>query len=102
MLLISCPYCGPRDEIEFQCGGESHIQRPSDVEGTSDQAWGTYLFFRANPKGVHRERWHHTFGCRRWFNIARSTVTHEILAVYPMGVEAPATLGAAPTVGGAS
>ena len=28
MLIIPCPYCGPRDEIEFTCGGEAHIARP--------------------------------------------------------------------------
>ncbi len=25
MLLIACPWCGPRDETEFNCGGEGHI-----------------------------------------------------------------------------
>ena len=32
MLLITCPYCGPRPEIEFRCGGEAHIARPADPE----------------------------------------------------------------------
>ncbi len=48
----------------------------------SDQAWGEYLFFRDNPKGLHLERWRHSYGCGRWFNLARNTVTHEILSVY--------------------
>ena len=48
----------------------------------SDAAWGEYLFFRDNPKGVHLERWRHTYGCGQWFNLARNTVTHEILSVY--------------------
>ena len=30
MLLIPCPWCGPRDEIEFHYGGEAHIARPAD------------------------------------------------------------------------
>ncbi|MFO1061925.1 MAG: sarcosine oxidase subunit delta [Dongiaceae bacterium] len=30
MLLITCPYCGPRDEEEFSYGGEAHIARPAD------------------------------------------------------------------------
>jgi len=25
MLLIHCPHCGDRNEVEFHCGGESHI-----------------------------------------------------------------------------
>ena len=85
MLTINCPWCGPRDEIEFQCGGQSHITRPGPPETVSDQEWGGYLFNRINPRGLHRERWLHAFGCRRWFNIARDTATHEILDIYKMG-----------------
>ena len=44
---------------------------------------------RKNPKGVHYERWMHAKGCRRYFNVARDTVTHEIYAVYEMGQPAP-------------
>jgi sarcosine oxidase, subunit delta len=89
MLLIACPYCGPRAESEFTCGGESHITRPGPSEKVSDEAWADYLFFRKNPKGVHYERWCHSFGCRQWFNVARDTLTHEIKAVYRMGAPRP-------------
>ncbi len=88
MLLIPCPWCGPRDETEFSYGGEAHISRPADPATLSDGVWADYLFMRRNPKGRHRERWVHTCGCRRWFNVERHTVSHEILAVYRMG-EAP-------------
>jgi sarcosine oxidase subunit delta len=91
MLLIPCPHCGPRAEIEFRCGGESHIQRPGPHDLVSDEAWADYLFFRANPKAEHRERWFHGAGCRRWFNVARDTVSHRIVAVYPMGEAGPPT-----------
>lgn len=40
---------------------------------------------RTNPKGAHRERWVHSHGCRRWFNVERHTVTNQILRVYPIG-----------------
>ena len=82
MLLIDCPYCGPRDEHEFSCGGEAHIARPLEPDSLSDEQWADYLFMRTNPKGVHLERWCHVHGCRRWFNVRRDTVTHEITAVY--------------------
>ncbi len=82
MLQIPCPYCGPRDETEFSFGGQSHIARPD--ESVDDGTWGDYLFFRDNPKGIHYERWCHTYGCNQWFNVARNTVTHEIKAVYGM------------------
>ena len=91
MFLITCPYCGPRDEHEFGYGHEAHIARPTlDQQSTmTDADWADYLFLRKNPKGVHFERWVHTKGCRRWFNMARSTVTHEIKAIYKMGEPAP-------------
>lgn len=83
MLLIPCPYCGPRDEPEFRCGGESHVERPP-LE-SADATWSDYLFVRNNPKGLNRERWHHTHGCRQWFNLVRNTATHAIVGSYAMG-----------------
>jgi heterotetrameric sarcosine oxidase delta subunit len=87
VLLIECPFCGARPEIEFHWGGESHVARPA--ESASDAEWSDYLFFHANRKGVNFERWHHEAGCRRWFNVARDTVSHAVLAVYPMGAAKP-------------
>ncbi len=89
MLLIDCPYCGPRAEIEFRCGGESHIQRPEPYFDVDDATWADYLFYRENPKGEHRERWLHAAGCRQWFNVARDTVTHQIRVTYAMGAACP-------------
>ena len=89
MLLISCPWCGTRDETEFRCGGEAHIVRPKDPDALSDGEWADYLFMRTNPKGVHHERWVHTQGCRRRFNVLRHTVTHQILAIYRIGEPPP-------------
>ena len=88
MLLLACPHCGPRDETEFSCGGESHIARP--LIDAPDQDWADYLFYRHNPKGVTFERWRHAYGCGRWFNVARDAVSHEIRAVYAMGDAKPA------------
>jgi len=88
MLTIPCPWCGPRPDSEFAAGGEAHIAR-ADPNRSTDAEWGDYLYFRENVKGPQRERWYHAYGCRRWFNVARDTVTHEITAVYPMGDSAP-------------
>ena len=89
MHLINCPYCGPRAEVEFHYGGEAHIARPADPAALSDAEWADFLFMRGNPKGVVYERWMHAAGCRRWFNVARDTVTYRILAVYEMGAAPP-------------
>ena len=85
MLRIACPYCGLRDQVEFQFGGETHITRPENPEQVSHSEWANYMFYRDNIKGLHYERWVHSFGCRQWFNVARDTVTHEITEVFPMG-----------------
>ena len=87
MLQIACPWCSVRDEEEFRYGGESGIARPSiDVD---DTRWSDYLFNRTNTKGVNYERWLHAYGCGRWFNAIRDTVTHEMLATYPPGDPGP-------------
>ncbi len=83
MMLIPCPWCGPRDEAEFRCGGESHIVRP-DPDRADDDAWAAYLFDRTNLRGPGSERWLHRHGCGRWFNLVRDTVTHEIHGAYAM------------------
>lgn len=85
MLLITCPWCGPRAESEFHCGGEADIARPPETEKLSDEAWGDYLFMRKNPRGVHREQWVHNQGCRRWFMAERDTVTYEFLSYSKFG-----------------
>ena len=90
MLQIECPWCGPRAEIEFSCGGEAYIARPTDPASTSDEAWGDYLFMRKNPRGPHLEQWVHSAGCRKWFAVERDTVTYRISAVRPFaGGSAP-------------
>ena len=89
MLLIPCPWCGPRDETEFRCGGQAHIVRPADPERLTDAQWANYVFMRDNPKGLFAERWQHAAGCRRWFNTLRNTVTHDIVAVYKPGEPKP-------------
>jgi heterotetrameric sarcosine oxidase delta subunit len=90
MLKIECPWCGPREQIEFSCQGEAHIVRPVEPEKLSDEDWGNYIFFRKNPKGVHFERWIHSHGCRRWFNAVRHTISDEFLCTYKPGDSLPA------------
>ena len=82
MLLLTCPWCGPRDETEFAYGGQAHVAYPTTPADLTDQEWAEYLFFRYNPKGPFAERWVHTTGCRRWFNAVRDTATYQVSAVY--------------------
>ncbi|MEV5955763.1 sarcosine oxidase subunit delta family protein [Streptomyces sp. NPDC051987] len=89
MLLIPCPWCGPRDETEFHYGGQAHVPYPENPAALTDEEWARYLFFRDNPKGPFAERWSHAAGCRRWFNAVRDTSTNEILTVYRTGEPRP-------------
>ena len=99
MLLIECPWCGPRAETEFSYGGEAGIVRPADPDALSDAEWADYLFYRGNPRGAHRELWNHAQGCRRWFGVERDTVTYRIERSYTLGA---ADAGGTPDAGNTS
>ena len=77
MLLIPCPWCGPRAQLEFTYGGDATVVRPAP--DASEAAWFDYVYVRDNPSGPHTEWWVHSGGCRQWFKVRRDTRTHEIL-----------------------
>jgi sarcosine oxidase subunit delta len=91
MLIINCPWCGKRPEIEFRYGGEAHIARPADPSAMSDAEWADFLYNRTNPKGKHAERWRHIHGCGRFFNAVRDTVSDFFVATYKTGEPRPDT-----------
>jgi len=81
MLILTCPYCGVNaDETDLTPGGEAHIKRADAL--TSDADFEAYLFHKKNPRGVHFERWRHSFGCGKWFHAARDTATLEVFGTY--------------------
>ena len=104
MLLIPCPFCGPRAEAEFTGGTQTGRVRPSPApkpEAVSDdtqqqeappadpapaapsvkdaieedKAWAAYLFQDANAPEQREERWCHTHGCGQWFVLVRDSGT---------------------------
>ena len=89
MLLIHCPWCGPREQTEFSYGGEAQIPRPEDPDALSDAEWADYLFVRKNTRGRYLEQWAHSAGCRRWFNVERDTVTNKIFSFSKVGEPRP-------------
>ena len=78
MHRIDCPWCGVRDEEEFQYQGDATVTRPAF--DAPQEAFFRYVYVRDNPKGWHTEWWHHVGGCRQWVKVVRNTATHEIYA----------------------
>lgn len=89
MLLIGCPYCGERPEIEFTYGGQAHLARPLRPAETDDQEWADFLYMRTNIKGIRAERWRHAHGCGQFFNALRDTTNDHFLATYKTGEKQP-------------
>lgn len=85
MLLIPCPWCGERAQIEFTYRGDATVERP-DLS-SDEQHWYDYVYTRDNPRGEHSEWWHHTGGCRRWLVVRRNTWTHEVVSGHKPNVE---------------
>ncbi|MBV2361408.1 sarcosine oxidase subunit delta [Thalassococcus sp. CAU 1522] len=88
MLTLHCPYCGvDAEETELTGGGEAHLKRFGPE--SSDDDFEGYLFLRKNPRGVHFERWRHSYGCGKWFHAARCTMTLEVFGTYPAQTTEP-------------
>jgi sarcosine oxidase subunit delta len=66
-----------RDETEFSYGADATLRRP-DMDEADPRVWHAYVFIRDNPRGRHKEYWHHVSGCRQWILVERDTLTHEI------------------------
>jgi heterotetrameric sarcosine oxidase delta subunit len=84
MLLLDCPWCGARDEVEFHFGGEADLRYPLNPELLDDAEWGAYLYVHDNVAGDRDERWCHSAGCGRWFTAVRDTRTQRFGATHPI------------------
>jgi sarcosine oxidase subunit delta len=91
MLLIACPYCGARPELEFAYGGQAHLARPQAAGTVDPQVWADFLYQRDNTRGVHAERWRHTHGCGRFFNALRDTSSDHFIGTYRVGEPPPSS-----------
>lgn len=74
MILLPCPWCGPRGASEFAHLGEV-VARPDPQTATAKE-WRDYLYFRDNPRGWVRESWYHRAGCRRYVTVWRDTASN--------------------------
>jgi methylglutamate dehydrogenase subunit B len=81
MIIINCPYCGPRDHSDFGYGGDASIEYPA-LDAPMEK-WHDAIYLRENICGMQAETWHHVNGCRMWLVVERDTMTHVIQSVRP-------------------
>jgi sarcosine oxidase subunit delta len=87
-MLISCPYCGPRESGEFTYLGDAKPKRPVVAVDQADsdaaqEAYHDYVYLRDNVAGEMSEYWYHGGGCRAWLIAVRNTLTHQFTSVRP-------------------
>ncbi len=76
MLLVPCPWCGPRGSAEFRFVGDAS-SRP-DASAPKPDEWRAYLYAQANEADWTTETWYHRAGCRRYFKVERHRVSNEV------------------------
>ena len=77
MLLITCPWCGPRTQTEFTYEDDATLQRPH-MDNMDAQAHYEYVYLRDPRLGMQDELWRHGAGCGKFVKVRRDTLTHEI------------------------
>ena len=65
------------------------MARPLAPASLPDAEWADYLYNRANPKGLHVERWRHVHGCGRFFNAVRDTISDFFVMTYKLDDQRP-------------
>ena len=64
---------------QFTYRGDATVHRPA--ADAPPGAFYDYVYARRNPRGWHKEWWHHVHGCRQYLRVVRHTLTHEARAV---------------------
>jgi heterotetrameric sarcosine oxidase delta subunit len=86
MMLLPCPWCGPRSATEFRfCGEAGESGARPDPAAATPEPWRSYLYLHDNPRGWSSESWYHGSGCRRYFTAERHTLTNEVRSSTPAG-----------------
>jgi len=90
MLLIPCPFCGPRDESEFVYGGRVIRFPAMDASAGNEELheelreeWHQVVHMRTNSRGINAEFWYHHAGCECWIEVDREATTHSITGSRP-------------------
>jgi methylglutamate dehydrogenase subunit B len=84
MQKLTCPWCGPRAQTEFEYYCDASFV-DSDFANESPDAAIDRVFLRNDHIGFHREIWQHVQGCRGWVRLERHNRTHEVRGAEPCG-----------------
>lgn len=79
MHKITCPWCGPRAQTEFEYYCDASAVDSQFERETAEEALER-VFIRDDYVGFHCEIWQHVHGCRAWLRVERHNRTHEIRA----------------------
>lgn len=79
MMLITCPWCGPRAQTEFTYEDDATARHPAMDDGDAATHF-EYVYQRDPRRGMQDELWRHSAGCGRFIKVRRDTLTHEIAA----------------------
>lgn len=75
-FCLTCPNCGARDVSEFRYGGQilpaHEVYRYGGLKPEGAPAAS------GNLPEVHKERWYHRLGCRRWLVAERNVQTNTV------------------------
>ena len=90
MLLIRCPYCGERPEIEFRHGGRGAHRAPARSGVAVATPNGRTIFTTAPIRRACTPSAGATsHGCGRFFNALRDTISDFFLTTYKLGEPRP-------------
>jgi sarcosine oxidase subunit delta len=82
-MLITCPYCGPRDVSEFTYQGDGNRVRP--IRCRRYRGLEQYIYDRVNIAGDQNEIWQHSGGCRSHLVIVRNADTQGLQCSHGAG-----------------
>ena len=84
-MLISCPWCGPRELEEFRF--RSVAADGSDATARNASRAFAEVYERTNVPDASIEYWQHDRGCRAWLVVQRDPSTAAVLAVRLLATE---------------
>ncbi len=95
MLLIRCPWCGDRPEVEFRYAGEAHVVRPADPRPSPTRPGPLSCTSAAIRAAAAANAGGTCMAAAQFFNALRDTATDRFAGHLPARRSAPISAGAA-------